>query len=159
MGKALHSFIRGGFALALSVTACACGSTIAENAALADKPLQASTARLKIYRAEGFVGMGAGARVRVDGREVADIGSGGSTIIDVASGSHDIVVDSQGHPNVYTLKLDAKPGMMYSLEVSVREEAAVAGMFGAVGMLAEAASNENGGTFKVRVADSRPVKK
>jgi hypothetical protein len=135
-----------------------CGTTGPENAALADKALPKSHARLKIYR-EGVVGAAVPARVIIDGREVASLGVGGSTVLDVPAGSHKIVVDSWGHPNAYTLPLAAKPGMLYTLEISVRSEAFVAGMFGLVGVMVEAAANENGGTFQIRVVDSAPARR
>jgi hypothetical protein len=128
-----------------------CGSTGAENAALARAALKASDARLKIFRAATVIGAAGAARVRVDGREVANLGVGGSTMLDVPAGMHKIVVDSWGHPNVYTITLTAKAGMQYTMEVSLRGEAAVAGMFGLVGMFAEAAANENGGTYQIQV--------
>jgi hypothetical protein len=87
------------------------------------------------------------------------LGVGGSTVLDVPAGSRKIVVDSWGHPNVYTLNLAAKPGTLYTLEISIRSEAFVAGMFGLVGMMAEAAANENGGTFQIRVVDSVPARR
>jgi hypothetical protein len=133
-----------------------CGTTGAENAALADKTLARSHARLKIYR-EGVVGAALPARVFIDGREVASLGVGGSTVLDVPAGSHKIVVDSWSHPNAYALSLAAKPGMLYTLEVSIRSEAFVAGMFGLVGMMAEASANENGGNFQIRIVESAPV--
>jgi hypothetical protein len=82
---------------------------------------------------------------------------GGSTVLDVAAGSHDVVVDIWDHPNVYKLKLQAKPGMLYTLEVTARDQAVVAGMFGVAGMLAEAAANENGGVFQIRVVSEKPI--
>jgi hypothetical protein len=57
-----------------------CGSTGAENAALARTALKASDARLKIFRAETLIGAAGAARVKVDGREVANLGVGGSTM-------------------------------------------------------------------------------
>jgi hypothetical protein len=80
-------------------------------------------------------------------------------MLDVPAGTHRIVVDHWSHPNVYAITLDAKPGMLYTLEVSLRSEAAVAGMFGLVGMFAEAATNENGGTYQIRVVQTDPVKR
>ena len=135
-----------------------CGTTGVENASLLDKALHGSQARLKIHR-EGALGAAVPARVRVDGREVASLGVGGSTVVDVAAGSRKIVVDAWSHPNEYTLTLAAKPGMLYTLEVSIRSEAMVAGMFGLVGMMVEAAANENGGAFQIRVVESRPLKR
>jgi hypothetical protein len=100
-----------------------------------------------------------GARVKLDGKEIADLGGGGSTVLDVPAGSHEVTADVWDHPNVYRLKLDATPGMLYTLEITARADAAVAGAaFGMAGILAEAAANENGGVFQIRVADVRPVK-
>jgi hypothetical protein len=135
-----------------------CGSTVAENASLLDTPLKGSQARLKIYR-EGAIGAALPARVLIDGREVASIGVGGSTVLDVPAGPRKIVVDSWSHTNAYTLTLAAKPGMLYTLEVSIRAEAMVAGMFGLVGQMMEASANENGGNFKIRLVDSKPLKR
>src|SRR6516165_12085784 len=70
-----------------------CGSTGAENAALAQKTLKSADARLKIFRAESLLGGAAAARVKVDGREVANLGVGGSTMLDVHAGRHTIGVD------------------------------------------------------------------
>jgi hypothetical protein len=136
-----------------------CGSTGAENFGLSEKALKASDARLKIFRAENLIGVAAGARVKVDGREVANLGSGGSTALDVSAGPHRIAVDHWSHPNEYAMTLVTKPGMLYTLEVSPRTEAAVAGMFGLVGMAVEAAANENGGTYQIRVVDEKPFKR
>lgn len=135
-----------------------CGTTGAENASLLDKSLPKSHARLQIHR-EGVVGAAVPARILIDGREVASLGVGGSTVLDVPAGSRKIVVDSWSHPNAYTLNLAARAGTLYTLEVSVRSEAFVAGMFGVVGMIAEASANENGGTFQIRVTDSKPLRR
>jgi hypothetical protein len=51
------------------------------------------------------------------------------------------------------------PARLYTLEVSPRTEAAVAGMFGVVSMAVEAAANENGGTYQIRVVDEKPMKR
>ena len=81
-------------------------------------------------------------------------------MLDVPAGVRKIVVGHWGHPNVYTITLDAKPGMLYTLEISPRMEAAVAGAaFGMIGWVAEAAANENGGTYQIRVVDLTPIKR
>jgi hypothetical protein len=135
-----------------------CGTTSDENASLAGRPLKGAQARLKIYRTSDIVASVPSARVRIDGRGVAELGVGGSTMLDIPAGSHSIAVDAFGHPNAYSITLQAKPGMLYTLEISPRAAAAVAGvMFGLVGAMVEAAVNENGGTFQVRVADAKPV--
>ena len=137
-----------------------CGNMGAENVALAATALKASDARLKIYRTSNLVASVGAASVKVDGREVASLGVGGSTMLDVPAGSHKVVVGHWGHPNVYSITLDAKPGMLYTLEVSPRMEAAVAGVaFGLVGFAAEAAANQNGGTYEVQVVDAAPLRR
>ncbi|WP_088342817.1 MULTISPECIES: hypothetical protein [Rhodomicrobium] len=146
-------------ALLLGGALSGCASQgIAQNAELAAKPLAKSQSRVKIFRADTTLASAAGARVKVDGREIAEIDNGGSTILDLAAGKHEIVVDNWQHPNVFKLDLVAKPGMMYVLEITPREEAAVAGaMLGLVGMLAEAAANENGGVYSIRVVEEKRI--
>jgi uncharacterized protein YceK len=135
-----------------------CGTTTDENASLAGKPLKGAQARLKIFRTSEFIAAVPSARVKVDGRQVAELGVGGSTMLDVPAGARTVVVDAVGHPNVYSITLKAKAGMLYTLEISPRTEAAVAGaLFGLVGALVEAGVNQNGGTFQVRVVDAKPA--
>ena len=129
-----------------------------ETAALAAKPLAKSETRLKIARPELLYGMAVDVRVKVDGREIGSLGNGDVKIVDLPAGVHQVVVDHWSHPNVFKLDLQAKPGMVYELEISPREEAAVAGlMFGLAGTLAEAAANENGGGWQVRMVGQKPA--
>jgi hypothetical protein len=150
----------GTICVALSVASLVsgCGSTAAENAALAGKTLKTSHARLKVQRSNELMAAAPAARVKLDGREIASLGVGGSTVLDVPAGARKITVDAFGHPNAYTMTLQAKPGMLYTLEISPRGEAVAAGMFGLVGMLAEASINQNGGTFQVSVVEAKPAK-
>src|SRR5262245_11649033 len=93
--------------LASGTLVSGCSTTGAENAALLDQALRPAHARLHIQR-EGIVGAAVPARILIDGREVASIGVGGSTVLDVPAGARKIVVDSWSHPNAYTLNLAAK---------------------------------------------------
>src|SRR6185503_3206967 len=146
--------------LLVALPVAGCGNMSAENAGLATSALQPSNARLKIYRTGNLVASVGAASVKLDGREVASLGIGGSTMLDVPAGTHKIVVGHWSHPNVYTITLDAKPGMLYTLEVSPRMEAAVAGVaFGLVSFAAEAAANQNGGTYEVQVVDAAPLRR
>ena len=52
------------------------------------------------------------------------------------------------------MTLNAKSGILYTLEVSIRSEASMAGMFGLVGVFAEAAANENGGSYQIRMVNT-----
>lgn len=137
-----------------------CGSKTAENADLETSSLQASSARLKIYRTSDVIASGPAAIVRIDGREVANLGIGGSTVVDIPAGERKIVVDAFGALGAYTLPLRAKAGTLYTMEISPRSEAVVAGvLFGLIGSAIEAAANENGGAnFQIRIVDEKPVK-
>jgi hypothetical protein len=145
------------FIVALAAGLTGCGSTNAENEALLTQPLQGKNARIKIVRAQAFAAMAREARVKIDGRQVAEIGTGGSTVLDVAAGTHEVSVDVWDHPNVYTMKLDAKAGVLYTLEITTRDEAVAAGMFGVAGMMAEAAANPNGGLYQIRLVSEKNV--
>ncbi len=149
------------FAILLAASPVAgCGSMSAENAGLAASALKASDARLKIYRTSNLVASVGAASVKLNDREVASLGIGGSTMLDVPAGAHKIVVSHWSHPNVYAITLDARPGMLYTLEVTPRMDAAVAGAaFGAIGWAVEAIANENGGTYEIRVVDATPIKR
>ena len=144
-------------ALLAGVLASGCGTTTDENASLAATKLHGSKARIKIYRTQELASSGVAASVKVDGRQIASLGVGGSTLLDVSAGSHKISIEGGMHPNAYAITLQAKPGMLYALEISPRSEAVVAGMFGLVGMMVEASVNENGGPFQVRVAEANPL--
>ncbi|MDX2264530.1 MAG: hypothetical protein NW215_06135 [Hyphomicrobiales bacterium] len=144
--------------MVIAAACAACGNTSAENAELAKQPLAGGSARIKIYRTEDLIAAGGGARIKLNGKQIADMGIGGSLLKDVPAGSHQIVVDHWGHPNVYAITLKAKPGMFYTLEVSPRVEAAIAGgLFGLAGGLVEAAVNENGGPYQIKVVDAKPL--
>jgi hypothetical protein len=135
-----------------------CGSTGAENAELAGRPLKGSHARLKIQRSNELMAAGPAARVKLDGRVIANLGVGSSTMLDVPAGARKITVDQEGHPNAYSITLQAKASMLYTLEISPRGEAVMSGaLFGLVGMMVEAAINENGGTFQIRIVEAKPA--
>jgi hypothetical protein len=103
------------------------GGAVPDTAALTAAPLPKSQARLKIYRLKGYEGLiETQARLKVDGRELP-LGNGEVRIVDVAPGPHQIAVDDSLHPNVFKLNVHAKGGTVYDLEVSTRDEAAVAG--------------------------------
>jgi hypothetical protein len=146
--------------LLAAATVAGCGNMSAENAGLAGTALKASDARLKIYRTSNLVASIGSATVKVDGREVGSLGVGGSTMLDIPAGTHKVVVGHWAHPNAYAITLDAKPGMLYTLEVSPRMEAAFAGAaFGLVGAAIEASANENGGTYEIHVVNAAPLRR
>jgi hypothetical protein len=142
--------------LSIFLSSCA-GTTTVENAFLLNQPLQAKTSRIKIVRAETFVASLRDARIKMDGREIASLSNGAATVRDIPAGNHEFSVDVWDHPNIFKINVNAKPGTLYTLEVQPRDEAIAAGMFGAAGMVAEAASNPNGGLFQMRVVSETRV--
>jgi hypothetical protein len=150
--------VMAALALGASMLAgCGGGEVRPETAALASAPLAKSQARLKIYRTSEFVGSLADARLKIDGRDAPALSDGEVRIVDVPAGKHEIVVDSWSHPNVFKLDVQAKAGVMYELEISPREEAVAAGMFGLAGLLIEAAANENGGSWQIKLVKQGPA--
>ena len=142
--------------LAACLLAGGCGTTSDETAAVAKQPLKGGHARLKIYRTNELLAAVPSARVKVDDREVAQLGVGGSIMMDVPAGPREVVVDAFGAITKYTLTVHAQAGKLYVLEVSPRTEPVVAGiMLGLIGQIAEAATNPNGGAFQVRLVDTK----
>ncbi|WP_088345296.1 MULTISPECIES: hypothetical protein [Rhodomicrobium] len=138
----------------------ACGSTLPENAALALQPLGAKASRLKLVRTDEPTASSAPARIRIDGRELGSLGIGQSTILDVSSGAHKIVVDYWGHPNVFAVTLVAQPGIVYTLEIAPRPDVVKAGLVaGGIGALTQASASEHGGAFQLRVIKAEPFRK
>jgi len=159
MGTRRRRFAAASLLLAATLLTGCGGGAMPDTAALTAASLPKSQARLKIYRLKGYEGLfEAQARLKVDGRELPPLGNGEVRIVDVAPGPHQIVVDDSLHPNVFKLDVHAKAGTVYDLEVSTRDEAAVAGaVLGLTGMLIEAAANENGGAWQVRLVKEGPT--
>lgn len=129
----------------------ACGGTLPENAGLSARPLSTRNARLTIFRTAETVAAGSAARLRIDGSTFGYLSSGESTNLDVAAGPHKIAVDFWGHPDVFAVTLVAKPGIVYTLEVSPRDDALTGGLLGGFGTLTQAPAKKNGGAFQLRV--------
>lgn len=145
-------------ALTASVLAGCGGGTSPEADALASVPLPKSHARVKLHRESNLMGMAVDVRVTIDGREVASLGNDGTKIFTLPAGKHQIAVDHWSHPGTSKLTLDAKAGTLYEVEVTVRGDAAAAGlMFGVVGTAVESAANGDDGYWSVRVTKQGPA--
>jgi len=129
-----------------------------ESASLGAAPLAKSHARVKIHRQSNLMGMALDVRVKVDGREVASLGNDETRSFDIPAGARQITVDHWAHPGASKIDLQAKPGVLYELEVAVRGEAAVAGMaFGIVGTVAESAASGDAGYWSIHLAKQSPA--
>jgi hypothetical protein len=147
-----------GLALAMSLAVTGCGSSGVQNAELLNQPLASKQARVKIVRSSSFAGSAASSRVHMDGRQIADLANGAAVVHDVTARRHEIMVDAWGHPGEYTVAVDAKHGMLYTYEISPREDAVIGGMFGLAGMLADQAANGNIGYFQVQLVKEEPLR-
>lgn len=115
--------------------------------------IPAGKARLSFSRPSGIMAAAASARVKINGDSVADLYPGGSKAVDIAPGKVSITVDNWGSLGEYQEDLQISAGTVYSIEVTVREEAIVTSMvFGVVGSAIETANNPTkSGTFQWRL--------
>jgi hypothetical protein len=151
--------VAASFALAASMLAgCAGGGLEPDAAALAAAPLPKSQARVKIHRESNIMGMAVDVRLTIDGKEMAGLGNDETKVFNLPAGTHLIAVDHWSHPGTSKLTLNAKPGVVYHVEVAVRGEAAAAGMmFGIVGTAVESAANGDDGYWSIRVTKQDPA--
>lgn len=102
--------------------------------------------------------MVADARIAIDGKQVASLGNGDTSVYTLPAGQHRISVDHWGHPGTSTLDLTVKPSMVYELAVEVRGDAAAAGIaFGVIGAAVESAASNDAGYWSIRVAKQGPA--
>jgi len=140
--------------MASALCACAGG---AENTALLNQPLAKGNARLKIVRTGEFLAALRDARIKLDGKQVASLSNGGSTIIDIAAGSHEITADVWDSPQISKVRLDAKPAMLYVFEVTPNLGGTGIGMLGAAGAAVESAGGQNGGLFLIHAVSEKRI--
>lgn len=150
-GRLLRRLLAG---IALAGLLSGCGSTGTMNAELATRPVPPNKARLTITRTEEMLAMAVPARIEINGKKVADIGNGASTIIDIAPGTSVISVSGWSYPGTFSVKLAAKPGQRYAVEVATRSASILPGVaLGPVGGMIDASINENAGLFRLRLVD------
>jgi hypothetical protein len=124
------------------------------HAELATRPVPPNKARLTITRTEEVLAMAVPATIEINGKKAADLGNGASTIIDIAPGANVISVSHWSWPGTFSVKLAAKPGQRYAVEVSTRSASLLPGvMLGPVGGIIDASVNENAGAFQLRFVD------
>ena len=155
-GKGLA--IAAALALGASLLNGCGGGSATDTAALAKAPLPKSQARLKIHRESAFTGSAVDITIKIDGREVAGIGNDETRVFDIPAGNHLVTADHWSHPGTSKLNLQAKPGMVYEIEIAARAEAAVAGMmFGIIGTVVESAANDDAGYWGLHVVTQHPA--
>lgn len=138
------------------VVLAGCGSTGASNLELATADVPANKARLTITRTSDILYMGVPATIKVNGKKVASLALGASTIVDIAPGSNVISADAWSYPGTFSVKLEAKAGQRYALEVAPRGDSFLPGaLLGPFGGAIDASVNENAGAFQLRFTDSK----
>ncbi len=86
------------------------------------------------------------------GPAVADIAVGSSAVIDVPAGPNVLAASAWSYPGSFSLKLNAKPGATYALNVEPRGDSFVPGaLLGPIGGAIDASVNENAGAFQLTV--------
>ena len=129
-----------------------CGTTGTETASLARTPIPADKARVTLVRPSTIIYAGVPATVTVNGKQVANLATGGQTVFDIAPGQNVIAASAWSYPGTFSIKLNAKPGATYALKVEPRTDSFVPGMlFGVIGGAIDASVNENAGAFQLSV--------
>lgn len=144
-------------ALVTTSTLNACAGNAAENTARLNQSLDKKTARLKIVRTHELVAALRDARIKLDGKQVASLSNGDSTIIGIAAGRHEITADVWDSPQTSRVRVDAKPATLYIFEVTPNLGGTGIGIFGAAG--AAIAGGENGGLFLIRAVGEKRIER
>lgn len=134
----------------LAACLAACSTTGTETASIVGTPIPAGKARITVTRPSSIVYAAAPATITVNGNTVANVGSGSSATFDVPVGANAIAASAWSYPGTYTVKLDAKAGSVYALEVKPRGDSVLTGaLLGPIGGAIDASQNENAGAFEL----------
>lgn len=111
--------------------------------------LKPDKARLTLLREQHVLYMALGARVEINGLQVASLSNGAFTYTDQMPGRINISVDNWSFPGKYVISIDVKPGTENYFEVFPRSESFGPVLFGYIGTAIDAQVNQNSGAFKV----------
>ena len=114
--------------------------------------IPAGKARLTLTRVSSLIYAAAPATVKINGEQVASLGAGSSTSIDIAPGATSVSVEAWSYPGIWTVDLAVKPGRAYELEISPRGDSVGPNLLlGALGGAIDANANKNAGAFQMRL--------
>jgi hypothetical protein len=142
-------------ALVTASTLNAYAGSATENTARSNQLPGKGTARLKIVRTHALLAALRDARIKLDGKQVASLSNGDSTIIDIAAGSHEITADVWDSPQTSRVRVDAKPATLYIFEVTPNLGGTGIGIFGAAG--AAIAGGQDGGLFLIHAVSEKRI--
>ena len=143
--------VAAAIALLVTLGLAGCGSSGTVNAALAGQPIPAGKARLTIRRPSAILYAAAPATITIDGKQVADVGSGGAAIVDIPEGARVVAASAWSYPGAFKVRLTATAGQTYTIEVAPRAASFGPGtLLGPLGGVIDASVNENAGAFQMR---------
>lgn len=155
IGKLSRRSFMGGLVGLMTLGLAACGTTSdATTASLASAPIPEGMARVKLNRVNTLLYAGAPATITLNGKTVANIGVGGTTLVDVPVGDNVIAASAWSYPGEFALNLKATPDTLYTIEVSPRAESFGPSTFlGPLGGVIDASINKNAGAFQMRFVE------
>ena len=131
-------------AFAACIILAACGSSGVNTQHLANTPMAANQARLKITRTNALLYAGAPTTLTLNGKKVGDLAAGGNMYVDVPAGQNVLAASAWSYPGEFKVRFDAKPGTLYGVEVSPRTASfGPSTLLGPLGGVLDASVNEN----------------
>jgi Protein of unknown function (DUF2846) len=126
-------------------------------AACATAPLESQTkqqdqrqARIYFLRESSLVFAAGAPNVKVDGQQVGTVANGSYFFVDRAPGPRTITLETPLVPGRFAANVTVRPGGVYYLKVSPRNEYLAAALLaGAVGQFVDAAVSENSGSYSL----------
>lgn len=115
-------------------------------------PVPVGQARVTVTRPSGLLYSGVPASIAVDGQNVANIWPGSSATFDVPAGARTITASSWSYPQERTMRLEARAGAAYAIEVVPREASLGPTMIlGPFAGVIDKDAQGNGGAFELRL--------
>jgi hypothetical protein len=136
----------------LGTSLTGCGTKGEETASLINSPIPPGKARLTLTRPSTILYAGVPATITLNGTKVSELASGGITLIDVPAGNNVLAASAWSYPGAFSVKLAAKAGERYALEIAPRTASFAPGaLLGPVGGIIDASVNENAGAFQLQL--------
>ncbi len=162
-----------GLAMAVGLSACA-GSEITETASMGaagggvaagatpgspapnsvtpSGPIPVGQARVTVTRPSSLLYAGVPASIAVDGKNVANVWPGSSATFDVPAGARVVTASAWSYPKEWTMRIDARAGAAYAIEVVPREASLGPTMIlGPLAGVIDKDAQGNGGAFELRL--------
>lgn len=121
---------------------------------------EAGQARIVVRRNNDSLFLGVPARLAVNGEQVASLWRSETTTVSVPPGKVLLTTDAWSSPGRFTLRMETKPGMEYTLEIGPRGgHYGVLLLLGVAGSAVHSAIEENSGAFSIMPISEKPIKR